>query len=106
MLYVICFISISLSIAVMLVWFFQCRPFMSNFSFKSKVQWCLNIDAARYTWAAVSIVIDLALVYTPIVMVRQVHLSKREVKVLYVVFCGNLLGTWCKLLWHLGQPNV
>lgn len=49
MLYVICFISISLSIAVMLVWFFQCRPFMSNFSFKSKVQWCLNIDAARYS---------------------------------------------------------
>ncbi|KAH7064582.1 hypothetical protein B0J12DRAFT_637229 [Macrophomina phaseolina] len=93
MLYAICFVSMSLAIAVMLVWIFQCRPFMSNFSFKPKVEWCLNIDAARYTWAGVSIVIDLLLVYTPVVIVRQVHLTRREVKVLHVVFCGNLLGT-------------
>ncbi|KAK8200410.1 uncharacterized protein BKA78DRAFT_22902 [Phyllosticta capitalensis] len=86
-------IIIMLGLAESAVWVFQCRPFMSNFDYDVQPVHCANIDAARYSWAGLSIVIDMVLIYIPISILRRTRLKHYERRVLYMVFCASLVGT-------------
>jgi hypothetical protein len=66
---------------------------MSNFDMAVDSTFCLNIDAARYAWVAISVVFDLCIVSIPFAILRQIRLERYERIVLFAVFGANLLGT-------------
>ncbi|KAK8174212.1 hypothetical protein IWX90DRAFT_166656 [Phyllosticta citrichinensis] len=86
-------IIIMLGFAESLVWLFQCTPFMANFDYDVQPVRCANIDNARYSWAGLSIAIDIALIYIPISILHRTRLKDYERRILYMVFGASLVGT-------------
>ncbi|KAH8802904.1 hypothetical protein F5884DRAFT_803653 [Xylogone sp. PMI_703] len=91
--YGLCALIVSLGITMTFSWLFACQPFLSNFDWDVLASYCINYDIFRWLWIAVSVPIDVVLLYVPYKLLKKMRLQTHEQRILKLIFGANLLGT-------------
>lgn len=84
----------SLGMTMTCSFLFSCQPFLSNFLWSVESISCVNYDIFRWLWISVSVPIDIAIMSVPFRILRRTSLREHEKKILKMVFCATLLGTF------------
>ncbi|KIM94754.1 hypothetical protein OIDMADRAFT_34761 [Oidiodendron maius Zn] len=91
-------VIMGLGIAMAFAWFFRCQPIQSNFDFYAPQNWCVNNNAAKYSWLGLNVSFDLILIWIPYTILRRARLDGYIQKTLMAVFGAGLLGTIFSIL--------
>ncbi|KAL3420034.1 integral membrane protein [Phlyctema vagabunda] len=91
--YGLCTLIFSLGATMTFAWLFQCTPIESNFLWSVASSSCFNYDILRWLWIAISVPIDLVLLFIPWRLLQQLLLQEHERRILKLVFSATLLGT-------------
>jgi len=89
----LCVFIMCLGLTETAMWNFDCKPFLSNFVWEIPGDTCLDLDVPRYVWVALSVMIDLIILWIPFRILADTKLAQHEKRALMFVFAANLLGT-------------